>query len=87
MKFLPITEFEKRQKSINSNQTRAIMNAMMTKVEVFIDALSSPSDWLLKLNHPLKPSKDTRGHREKEKSNQAEGNGKQCFQKAGLRKC
>ena len=72
MTLLPMKEFEKRQRSINSNQTRAIMNAMMTKVEVFIDALSSPSDWLLKLNHRLKPSKDTRGHREEEKSNQVE---------------
>ena len=74
MTLLPMKEFEKRQRSINSNQTRAIMNAMMTKVEVFIDALSSPSDWLLKLNHPLKPSKDTRGNREEEKSNEVERN-------------
>ena len=32
MKFLPIKEFEKRQKSMNPNQTRAIMNSMMTKI-------------------------------------------------------
>ena len=31
LKFLPIKEFEKRQKSINRNQTRAIMSSMMKK--------------------------------------------------------
>ena len=33
MEFLPIVEFEKHQKSINSNQTRALMSAMITKIE------------------------------------------------------
>ena len=32
MKFLPVTEFEKRQKSIDRNQTRAIMSSMITKI-------------------------------------------------------
>ena len=32
MKFLPIMEFEKRQKSINRNQTRAIMSLALTKI-------------------------------------------------------
>ena len=32
MKFLPIKEFEKRQKSINRSQNRAIMNSAMTKI-------------------------------------------------------
>ena len=32
LKFLPVTEFEKRQKSINRNQTRAIMSSIMTKI-------------------------------------------------------
>ena len=84
MTLLPMKEFEKRQRSINSNQTRAIMNAMMTKVEVFIDALSSPSDWLLKLNHRLKPSKDTRGNREEEKSEEVERNRKFYYEGRGL---
>ena len=44
MKFLPIVEFEKRQKSINRNQTRAIMNSMMTKVGFGVNApISAPS--------------------------------------------
>ena len=32
LKFLPVKEFEKRQKSINRNQTRAIMSSAMTKI-------------------------------------------------------
>ena len=32
MKFLPITEFEKRQKSINRNQNLALMRSAMTKI-------------------------------------------------------
>ena len=32
MKFLPIKEFEKRQKSINRNQNRPIMGSAMTKI-------------------------------------------------------
>ena len=32
MKFLPIKEFEKRQKSVNKNQNRTIMSSMMTKI-------------------------------------------------------
>ena len=32
MKFLPVTEFEKRQKSINRNQTQAIMSSAMAKI-------------------------------------------------------
>ena len=38
MKFLPIKEFEKRQKSINPNQNLSLMNSMMTKVGVYVDA-------------------------------------------------
>jgi len=37
MTLLPMKEFEKRQRSINSNQTRAIMNAMMTKTPEVIE--------------------------------------------------
>ena len=33
MKFLPIKEFEKRQKSINRNQNLSIMSSMITKIE------------------------------------------------------
>ena len=32
MKFLPIKEFEKRQKSINRNQNLSIMSSMITKI-------------------------------------------------------
>ena len=32
MKFLPVTEFENRQKSINRNQNLAIMRSAMTKI-------------------------------------------------------
>ena len=32
MKFLPVKEFEKRQKSINPNQNRAIMSSAMKKI-------------------------------------------------------
>ena len=34
MKFLPIKEFEERQKSVNKNQNPAIMSSMMTKFGV-----------------------------------------------------
>ena len=47
MKFLPIVEFEKRQKSTNRNQTRAIMNSMMTKVGFRVDA----PVWALSIPH------------------------------------
>ena len=32
LKFLPMAEFEKRQKSVTRNQNRAIMGSMMTKI-------------------------------------------------------
>ena len=32
MKFLPVVEFEKRQKSVNQNKNRAIMSSMITKI-------------------------------------------------------
>ena len=32
MKFLPIKDFEERQKSINRNQNQAIMSSMITKI-------------------------------------------------------
>ena len=84
MKFLPMKEFQKRQKSINSYQTRAIMNAMMKKIGVFINASSTLSDWLLKLNHLIIPIKDNRGHREEEKSNEVERNRKFYYEGRGL---
>jgi len=37
MKFLPMKEFEKRHKTIDSNRTLAIMNSMMTKTYDVID--------------------------------------------------
>ena len=44
MKFLPIVEFEKRQKSINRNKTRAIMNSMMAKIGFGLNApIAAPS--------------------------------------------
>ena len=49
MKFLPIEEFEKRQKSINPSNTLAITSSMISKVG--FQAMWSPSyifDWLLK---------------------------------------
>ena len=41
MKFLPIKEFEKRQKSVNKNQNRAIMSSMLTKIGFKQDVASS----------------------------------------------
>ena len=40
LEFLPIEEFEKKQKSINKNQTRAIMSSMLTKFGVLNDIRS-----------------------------------------------
>ena len=40
MKFLPRKEFEKRQKSVNQNQSRAIMNSMMAKIGFYFDPSS-----------------------------------------------
>ena len=37
MKFLPIEEFEKHQKSVNANQTQAIMSSMITKIGYKVD--------------------------------------------------
>ena len=43
MKFLPIKEFEKRQKSINPNQNLSLMNSTMTKIGFYVEASSFKS--------------------------------------------
>ena len=40
MKFLPVTEFEKRQKSINRNQNLAIMSSAMKKIGLKLKLLN-----------------------------------------------
>ena len=40
MKLLPIKEFEKRQKSINLNQNRAIMTSAITKIGFQLETFS-----------------------------------------------
>ena len=39
MKFLPIKEFEKRQKSVNENQNRAITSSMLTKFGFWLNVI------------------------------------------------
>ena len=51
MKFLPVEEFEKRQKSVNRNQMLAITSSMMAKVgfqDNYFEFRLIVFDWLLK---------------------------------------
>ena len=51
MKFLPVEEFEKRQKSVNRNQMLAITSSMMAKVGFQVNSFGFRLivfDWLLK---------------------------------------
>ena len=66
------------------DSVRASLDMVVALGSIVDHILTAPLQRDFSLNHRLKPSKDIRGHREKEKSNEVERNRKFYYEGRGL---